>query len=70
MISVYESMIMRLIPEAVRTADEAARRNGWQMSGPDAPGSQKWNRVYHLTMDALCAQAGIRRLAYQGGADD
>lgn len=73
-LSRHEIAIVRLIPKAKSIADEAARRNGWDVRVLGRDGgvndTEKWNKIYHAAMDELAYRAGLRRMSWQGRDDD
>lgn len=58
----YEQDIAELIPLAAMTADKVV---GYRPRSGDA-GCERWNEIYHHTMDRLAASNGIRRMSWQG----
>lgn len=64
--STYEQKIEALIPIAVRAADSTVRGTTFPQEGYDEAVAEKWNKIYHDTMDRLAALNGIRRTTRPG----
>lgn len=57
--------IEMLIPRAEAAANRAAGKRPDSGARSDGGWCRAWNRAFHLAMDELTFEAGLRRMSYQ-----